>query len=449
MSVTSHLRVLSHGIDTLELWFSWGQSYKLPESFLERLEVARDELKRDPSRGPVMDVGRLCLPNPHQAASKPGLFGVFERARYRNVRHYSYALVFGDEALIVSFAAPTRGNRRDGQNQIAVTINARYIRELNWNVSEIVSTLQSSLSSLVGHDADSCRVSRVDLRADLGSLKPLFVLEDINRFVSQARIRRPFVAGVEDESVTQVGDPERSDGPPLGHTGDGVYTAGGVLPFAPGAFDHIDAALDGRRWSGFRFGSGDLLARCYSKTVQASRQSHAKDYLSSIDLREGEQVTRLEFQLRSGVLSHFALDDEMLDLRDWNVLEVHLSALWEYLTRWLSFRTPTENDSNVRRWDLDPVWIAYRSAWDAPETDLRRVNAAPSAQVSQLLAQGVGCLISVAAILAHDVREITLPFALSNLLEHHFRLSYEFLPKPITSNWVDTFSNRLVKFAGI
>lgn len=458
------LRFISSGIDTLELWFSWGTRFNLPDSFLESLNAARDTLRFEPRSNPVVDCECLCISNPHQAASVAGRIGIFQRARYRSVRHYSFALVLGDESLIVAFANPGKGSRRAGQNQVHVTLNARYLSAMDGNISDIVTMLKAGLSSLVGSYPDMCRVSRVDLRSDLGSLGPMFEMSDLDRFVSWARIRRPFLAaellpdGPEGEAsgeqgagpARSAGAPANSEASPLGNTGDENYKhSRGRLLIAETPFENVDAALDGLRWSGFRFGANALLARIYSKTVQSVRDHRAKDYLNSIELREGEHVTRLEFQLRSDVLEMFRFDDRVLDLRNWDVLEQHLGDLWEYLTRWLSLRIPSQTDKNRWRWDIDATWLVFRESWGNSGEALKRVNTAPSAQVVGLLSQAAGCFVSAAAILAHDVTKSALPTILRSVMRTHLKIPDSYLPKSITTEWFDTFNHRLVKFAGV
>jgi hypothetical protein len=330
--------------------------------------------------------------------------------------------------------------------------------------------LKSGLSSLVGSFPDMCRVSRVDLRSDLGSIGPMFEMSDLDRFVSWARIRRPFLAaellpdGLEGHQANSeqaagptpcVGAAANSDAiqhvtPPLGNTGDDSYKhSRGRLLIAETPFENVDAALDGLRWSGFRFGANALLARLYSKTVQSVRDHRAKDYLNSIELRDDEHVTRLEFQLRSDVLEMFRFDDRVLDLRDWDVLEQHLGDLWEYLTRWLSLRIPSETDKNRWRWDVDPTWLVFRESWGNSGEALKRVVTAPSAQVVGLLSQAAGCFVSAAAILAHDVTKSALPTILRSVMRTHLKIPDSYLPKSITTEWFDTFNHRLVKFAGV
>jgi hypothetical protein len=464
------LRFISSGVDTLELWFSWGTRFDLPESFLESLNTARDRLRFEPRSNPVVPCECLCISNPHQASSVDGGLGIFQRARYRSVRHYSFALVLGDESMIVAFANPNKGSRRPGQNQIHVTLNARYLSAMGDNISEIVTMLKVGLCSLVGAHHDMCRVSRVDLRSDLGSIGPMFEMSDLDRFVSWARIRRPFLAAelLPDGFEGHQASGEQAAGPtlrvgaaangdatehvasPLGNTGDDSYKhSRGRLLIAETPFENVDAALDGLRWSGFRFGANALLARLYSKTVQSVRDHRAKDYLNSMELREDEHVTRLEFQLRSDVLEMFRFEDRVLDLRDWDVLEQHLGNLWEYLTRWLSLRIPSETDKNRWRWDIDPTWLVFRESWGSSGEALKRVNPPPSGQVVALLSQAAGCIVSASACLANNITSKAVPNALINLFTRHLDLPEVLLPKSITTDWFETFNNRLVKFAGI
>jgi hypothetical protein len=131
------------------------------------------------------------------------------------------------------------------------------------------------------------------------------------------------------------------------------------------------------------------------------------------------------------------------------VLEQYLGDLWEYLTRWLSLRIPSETDKNRWRWDVDPTWLIFRESWGNSGEALKRVNAAPSAQVLGLLAQATGCFISVAAIMIDDVKAAPLPMMLRTVMRSYLKVPDSFFPKSITTDWHKVFNDRFVKFAGL
>lgn len=88
----------------------------------------------------------------------------------------------------------------------------------------------------------------------------------------------------------------------------------------------------------------------------------------------------------------------MLDLRDWNVLVVHLGALWHYLTsEWLSLRTPTANKQPTR-WPEDPLWTEVVLAWARIHVPLKRARRPLRAAAEGLVSQAVGVILSAAAV---------------------------------------------------
>lgn len=114
---------------------------------------------------------------------------------------------------------------------------------------------------------------------------------------------------------------------------------------------HFEPCLslhDGRRFTGFRFGRDQLLARLYDKTheIGLSGKSWVADLWQGRDA--AAPVWRLEFQFRREVLGQLRLHSvgDALSARQ---------ALWTYGTEWLSLRTPTANREQ-RHWPLDPAW---------------------------------------------------------------------------------------------
>jgi hypothetical protein len=104
----------------------------------------------------------------------------------------------------------------------------------------------------------------------------------------------------------------------------------------------------GRRLSGFSFGAGDLVARLYDKTLEMSIKGHTWPELLWRERDPAQPVWRVEVQYRRPVLGAMGLTGmrEVVDRRQ---------GLWEYGTRWLSLRVPTQ-DSNRARWPVAPQW---------------------------------------------------------------------------------------------
>lgn len=104
----------------------------------------------------------------------------------------------------------------------------------------------------------------------------------------------------------------------------------------------------GRRLSGFSFGTGDLVARLYDKTLEMTVKGHTWPELLWRGWDRAQPVWRVEIQYRRPVLAAMGLTG----MRE--VVE-HRQGLWEYGTRWLSLRVASQ-DSNRARWPVAPVW---------------------------------------------------------------------------------------------
>ncbi len=399
---------LTHGVDTLVLWYSWGSRYRLPDDFHARLEEAlrrRNEVDLD--RPVFLDVSDLGIP----ATLEPR---DFERAQIRRVRHYRYGLVFGDEALFLGISDPEKAAvKRDDYAQIRVELHGRYIRALGGNIREIVDAITARLIALMARagleDPEPVRigVTRVDLYADFASPVEPFELADLHRFVTRARDRQAYL---EDAAEAPGGERESAapgaGGPPMSSTGAAKCTSDVPVRLlgAPSALAEAQVHLSGPRWTSFRFGSSKLLARIYSKSAEARKKPETKellrDYAASFGLDlEHTVVWRVEFQLRKDVLAAFLHPERgLLDLRDWAALVDHLGALWFYLTTdWLSFRTPTANRQKTR-WPEDPLWSEVVLAWAQVRVPIKRTRRPLRAAVEGLVAQAVGVILSAAAV---------------------------------------------------
>ena len=104
--------------------------------------------------------------------------------------------------------------------------------------------------------------------------------------------------------------------------------------------------------TGLQFGkrkTGTINARIYNKSEELKRSG--ADYWKDIwgDAYDPAfPVYRIEFESARGALRQFQLNEphEVLDAT---------GALWAYLTKWLSHRTPTI-DQTRSRWPLSPYW---------------------------------------------------------------------------------------------
>jgi hypothetical protein len=110
--------------------------------------------------------------------------------------------------------------------------------------------------------------------------------------------------------------------------------------------------------NGLQFGkrsSGTVDARLYNKTNEL--RTTGADYWKEIwndSYDPNRDVLRVEFEVLRGALREFGLGepDDVLDAT---------GALWTYLTKWLSFRVRT-NDQTRSRWPLAPEWEQVQRA---------------------------------------------------------------------------------------
>lgn len=153
---------------------------------------------------------------------------------------------------------------------------------------------------------------------------------------------------------------------------------------------HREAHLSGRRFSGFTFGKGDVVARIYDKSLEASVRGQA--WQSEVWARRDPNmpVWRVEFQFRRRALRRYRLEtlQEALDARQ---------RLWEYGTEWLSLRRRHVADRNRSRWRADPVWCALREAKvGSPHSPLVR-EAVRAASEDRLVRGFLGYVTSLGA----------------------------------------------------
>jgi hypothetical protein len=238
------------------------------------------------------------------------------------------------------------------------------------------------------------QLSRIDLFADVMISAPLG-LDDLGRFVSRARSRSVYLDAV----ASPAGASAPQGGPLLGNTGAAMHPGGGPLAEVPAYEAHpVEVHYRGPCWSGFRFGAGDLLARVYSKSIQARVDHAARALLDSYGNPDGH-VIRVEYQLRADALATMDVGAGR-DLRNWYVLRDVLGSVWAYLSReWLTLRE-AHGDAAMRNRELDPLWLSIISAFDAGSVgSVSRSVRAPLTDVARLITQAVGCVVSAAASL--------------------------------------------------
>lgn len=138
----------------------------------------------------------------------------------------------------------------------------------------------------------------------------------------------------------------------------------------------------GRRFTGFTFGRGYMLARLYDKTVEI--QKSGKTWFEPkwkpagfVDTDTSGHVWRLEFQVRREVLRKCELithemktsegGEGSTEVKRWADLKKGLNDLWRYLTsKWLTYRLKRKNRKRVV---LHPRWVTLMRARLTPLPD--------------------------------------------------------------------------------
>jgi hypothetical protein len=213
----------------------------------------------------------------------------------------------------------------------------------------------------------------------------------------------------------------------------------------------VEVHYRGPNWAGFRFGAGALLARVYSKTIQARTDYGARLTLEGYGNPSGH-VIRVEFQLRADALASMNAGDG-LDLRDWDTLSSRLRSVWAYLTTsWLSLRLDSDSQV-VRNRLLDPVWLEVASAFDGGDTQsgaIVRSARAPLADVRALITQAVGCVVSAAASLGlhHSAPAPSVLLAWLRRVRYLVGLGPDDVPALDKGRFSDAYARAWVRYAG-
>jgi hypothetical protein len=240
-----------------------------------------------------------------------------------------------------------------------VQLHSPYLHTLG--AEDAAAEVEEFLATDVFHGQMEIAASRVDVYADVQGWEPRY--DDFLRFACRGVRRR-------------------------------MYEVAGQLH------------ASGRRLSGFVFGAGDVLARVYDKTLQmqATGQTWQETVWSGRDPER--PVWRVEFQFRREALASFGVRTvgDVLGARQ---------GLWEYGTRWLSLRQPT-NHTRRARWPEALVWQDLRAAQiGSPRSDLVRecIRAADEQRLvrgfvgyaTSLAAMGSARDLEVTGVLARDV----------------------------------------------
>ena len=212
---------------------------------------------------------------------------------------------------------------------------------------QAVAEISEWLAANVMRDEPQLGISRLDLYCDLQGWSP--AIEDFDRFHCRGVRRRVYSMPSQDR-----------------------------------------AHLRGRRPSGFVLGGGDLMARCYDKTLELKVRGSEWPKAIWSDWARDQPVWRVEFQFRRRSLVSLGCSTpaEALAARQ---------ELWRYSTQWLSLRVRT-SDSNRARWTEAAEWGAIREAQIGSPTPPLVRDLVRSADELWIIRGLVGYASSLAAI---------------------------------------------------
>jgi hypothetical protein len=212
---------------------------------------------------------------------------------------------------------------------------------------QAVAEISQWLDANVMRDEPVLGISRLDVYCDLQGWSP--VIEDFDRFHCRGVRRRAYSMPAQDQAHRR-----------------------------------------GRRPSGFVFGGGDLMGRCYDKTLELSVRGSEWPKALWVDWDQDQPVWRVEFQFRRRSLVSLGCSTpaEALASRQ---------ELWRYATQWLSLRTPT-TDSNRSRWPEASEWAVIRQAQVGSPTSPLVRDLVRSADELRIIRGLVGYASSLAAL---------------------------------------------------
>lgn len=169
---------------------------------------------------------------------------------------------------------------------------------------------------------------------------------------------------------------------------------------------------DGDIFTGITIGQGgDISARLYDKTVEIikSRKDFFKTIWQKQGWQEGQQVWRLEFQLKRNFLKQMSvvtIDD----------LKVIINDIWQHCTHeWLRLSVD-DGTKNKSRWETHPLWLKIGQVRFEAGTFacvVRKVSKSRYPDEQRLFSNGTGYLVSYAAMKGYE----NLPDAAVNFVQ--------------------------------
>ncbi|WP_206202068.1 hypothetical protein [Thermus caldilimi] len=392
-------RVLGYGVDTFRVNLYWDEGrYQLPEGLEAALDNLKDLYRQNPGAAILWGVDAY-FPLPRLDGSVNIISGdlpLYEAALVQPTRHYAWQLSFAN-LLFVRLSAVRDTTRRASFPAVVVEITGTYMMQAGRDVRRVVDWVMEAATNLVGTRPSRVQVSRVDLFADIEVPHGAFHVEDIARFTSRARSRSMWLA---EGQVPAEGGAAPSGGP-MSNTPPAIQVPAS-LGEAPAT---MSVHLRGHTWSGFTFGRGPLLARVYSKTLEAKTKPASRLLLKAYEEVHGAlqgEVVRVEFQLTPEVLAEMVVPGDGVDVRDWDVFGPSIPAIWAYLTEsWLVLRDKATylNYSVLGNAPVDPLWRLVQGAFREGGDTGKAVRVKWQAQVDvlSLAKQALGAYLTALA----------------------------------------------------
>jgi hypothetical protein len=387
-------RLLGHGIDTLVVNFYWPEgAYQLPEGFPEKLDLLKDQFRVNPEAAIFWGIDAyLPIPNPALEGT------LYEACLVRSTRHYPWQLSFGANALLISLSAVKESTQRRGFPAVRVEFTGRFMMYARRDAQSVVSWLLEALENLTGSRPERVQVSRADLFVDLEVEPGTFRVEDVDRFTSRSRVRGLYFLG--GEAAGSAPAPAQEGGP-MSNTPPAMRL--GVPESWEEGPERVAAYLRGREWSGFTFGRGPLMARVYSKTLEAKSKPLTAILLRAYEDHHGPiagHVVRVEFQLMPEVLSEMVVPGDGSDVRDWDTFLWAVPSIWAYLTRhWLVLRAREHGYSRMRDAPVDLLWVLVQEAFcEGGGTPVVREKRLGPVDVLALARQALGAFMTAKVV---------------------------------------------------
>jgi len=172
--------------------------------------------------------------------------------------------------------------------------------------------------------------------------------------------------------------------------------------------ERIEHHVERRRDTGYRFGSGDLVARLYDKTseVKISQKEWAKEVWKTEGWDGETEVVRYEFQCRRNFLKEMSVNS-------FEELVERLGDIWRYCTHdWLRVCDQGAN-TNQARWRSKDYWklvqeslSLFGQAYGVLRMKSRKVR------YEHLFKEIRGCCVSAVGVLSCGVGMATAMFKL-------------------------------------